>query len=213
MSLHLHRAEISIHTFLAEGDGQVCLQYSLTNLNFNPHLPRGRWPATRRTELKPLTISIHTFLAEGDRILIDGFGTLDIISIHTFLAEGDRITYAGHRSSNAFQSTPSSRKVTGIRVDDKNFLCWFQSTPSSRKVTEEQLIETENYTQFQSTPSSRKVTKKFDFCLMLIRHFNPHLPRGRWRLDLLCTNFVRHISIHTFLAEGDTCVLCVCVGA
>ena len=57
--------QISIHTFLAEGDSQAADQ------------------------LDHDAISIHTFLAEGDwvydQLIASGF-----ISIHTFLAEGDR---------------------------------------------------------------------------------------------------------------------------
>ena len=56
--------DISIHTFLAEGD-----EYRLDKIASS-------------------TISIHTFLAEGDAV-----GTKSAcdfaISIHTFLAEGD----------------------------------------------------------------------------------------------------------------------------
>ena len=36
---------ISIHTFLAEGDGSRMSVWRAIP-NFNPHLPRGRWPAT-----------------------------------------------------------------------------------------------------------------------------------------------------------------------
>ena len=56
---------ISIHTFLAEGDGT---NYNEVRdaLNFNPHLPRGRWPVNYNEQLYGMTISIHTFLAEGD---------------------------------------------------------------------------------------------------------------------------------------------------
>ena len=82
---------ISIHTFLAEGDKYISLQ-KYRMVNFNPHLPRGRWhndiarplheqafqstPSSRKvTDMKnnsikySISISIHTFLAEGDTFL------------------------------------------------------------------------------------------------------------------------------------------------
>ena len=78
---------ISIHTFLAEGDGKT----DVSNCkNF---------------------ISIHTFLAEGDEIVPRMFHHW-LISIHTFLAEGDGHSCFQCFEIALFQSTPSSRKVT-----------------------------------------------------------------------------------------------------
>ena len=57
--------QISIHTFLAEGD-QSHYKGSGLRLNFNPHLPCGRWRLSHVGAHKSLNISIHTFLAEGD---------------------------------------------------------------------------------------------------------------------------------------------------
>ena len=79
---------ISIHTFLAEGDRNVFgAGYRLRAFQstpssrkatdtlldvpqflryFNPHLPRGRRPASNSSILFLVLISIHTFLAEGD---------------------------------------------------------------------------------------------------------------------------------------------------
>ena len=103
---------------------------------------------------------------------------------------------------NLFQSTPSLRKVTRRWVHPSRLLCQFQSTPSLRKVT--------------NTTSTRVIQR---------RHFNPHLPCGRWlrcflhlsqqsnfnphlpcgRWPPVCATLVcvLYISIHTFLAEGD----------
>ena len=101
--------DISIHTFLAEGDRVRDLQVSST-MYFNPHLPRGRRP------------------------LFSGFQIL----------------------SQAFQSTPSSRKATSHTVMAGSCII-FQSTPSSRKATS--ITTTRNIKMiFQSTPSSRKAT-------------------------------------------------------
>ena len=57
--------QISIHTFLAEGDRQGAIEDELT-----------------------YAISIHTFLAEGDVNPLYNYRGM-LISIHTFLAEGD----------------------------------------------------------------------------------------------------------------------------
>ena len=128
----LGQKEISIHTFLAEGDDttrdriQMLEPFQSTPssrkvtlrprsdmsdwTHFNPHLPRGRWPAavymvtysyefqstpsSRKVtgrwpiDSEPLSISIHTFLAEGDLDRLDAIDEY-VISIHTFLAEGD----------------------------------------------------------------------------------------------------------------------------
>ena len=100
----------------------------------------------------------------------------------------------------AFQSTPSSRKATHHNTFfHNNFI--FQSTPSSRKATIDGSLHTGGIA-FQSTPSSRKAT------IMLIissrsSHISIHtfLAEG----DLLAESVpcLCHISIHTFLAEGD----------
>ena len=134
---------ISIHTFLAEGDGSRMSVWRAIP-NFNPHLPRGRWrgsrnkakavklfqstPSSRKVTICEYLhavkdgISIHTFLAEGDRLPgIDSTG--GHISIHTFLAEGDRLCLHDHDSAGQFQSTPSSRKVTASGEIDKHQFC------------------------------------------------------------------------------------------
>ena len=123
-----------------------------------------------------------------------------------------------------FQSTPSLRKVTEQdlrpRIPDQ-----FQSTPSLRKVTTIVCFLTivksisihtfltegdynaaglyQNQYLFQSTPSLRKVTLLFDDCLSLLQfQSTPSLRKVTdedgeiGRLD--------NISIHTFLAEGDS---------
>ena len=81
--------QISIHTFLTEGDSLL------------PYFP------TR------LCISIHTFLTEGDRLKPKAL-QISVISIHTFLTEGDLTTKSAAKIGEIFQSTPSLRKVTEI---------------------------------------------------------------------------------------------------
>jgi len=82
---------ISIHTFLTEGDGSGAAAFFLRY------------------------ISIHTFLTEGDPAFKESSAAIHI-SIHTFLTEGDKnitFTFLPHQ---IFQSTPSSQKVTLFRA-------------------------------------------------------------------------------------------------
>ena len=60
-------------------------------------------------------ISIHTFLTEGDKkdMTCRGF---QYISIHTFLTEGDLPALSKASDELLFQSTPSLRKVTTIKL-------------------------------------------------------------------------------------------------
>ena len=102
---------ISIHTFLAEGDLIVRPQKYLSK-NFNPHLPRGRWRTTTWC-FKCYVIYFNPHLPRG--------------------RWPRRAQKAARR--RLFQSTPSSRKVTMITGYEKRSSDWFQSTPSSRKVT------------------------------------------------------------------------------
>ena len=170
-----------------------------------------------------MLISIHTFLAEGDlRWPIKGMHQIRFQSTPSSRKVTYKLMYKGQ--ARIFQSTPSSRKVTyhvsfvlrhdtyfnphlprgrwlvksstpGVLVNFNPHLPrgrWplpflppflpglFQSTPSSRKVTRIPGL-TAPLLPFQSTPSSRKVTEHVD---------QPYRRRS--------------ISIHTFLAEGDT---------
>ena len=83
---------ISIHTFLAEGDS-VCIWMIRLVIDFNPHLPCGRW-----------RYALYTSISVG------------WISIHTFLAEGDETGLAMTAKTVIFQSTPSLRKVTTLTM-------------------------------------------------------------------------------------------------
>ncbi len=81
--------DISIHTFLAEGDAHQTESAS-THRHFNPHLPCGRRLQIRyMAPLKPVfqsTPSLRKATREAYQRR-SGWG----ISIHTFLAEGDAI--------------------------------------------------------------------------------------------------------------------------
>ena len=180
MTIHLehdlHLPEISIHTFLAEGD-RARPQYSPSILHFNPHLPRGRWRRSRIQSRSRKNFNPH--LPRGRWQIVIALKAKDLrISIHTFLAEGDSTrTCSPFRSGHFNPHLPRGRWLYVDRAGKQDLL--FQSTPSSRKVTQKQdTVPIKK--EFQSTPSSRKVTCK---------------------MSLLYDK--NHISIHTFLAEGD----------
>ena len=61
---------------------------------------------------KSISISIHTLHTEGDTLTIHYMDDTDI-SIHTLHTEGDRAVRAVHVQAEIFQSTPSTRRVTG----------------------------------------------------------------------------------------------------
>ena len=61
----LQHGDISIHTFLAEGDW-IGFLWCRGASDFNPHLPCGRWRKDFCRLRGSDVISIHTFLAEGD---------------------------------------------------------------------------------------------------------------------------------------------------
>ena len=124
-----------------------------------------------------------------------------VISIHTFLAEGDDTTRDRIQMLEPFQSTPSSRKVTGGCIYGY-ILLW---------------ISIHTFLAEGDRVYSRGYSGKCDFNPHLPRgrwpqnkrvgnwnwYFNPHLPRGRWRYTTLRIARGWRISIHTFLAEGD----------
>ena len=173
----LRAGVISIHTFLTEGDGEVrgnflrdtlfqstpslrkvtksAVEGDLGGLHFNPHLPYGRWRILCHTR-HPLS-DFNPHLPYG-RWQWQPMSYADNmrISIHTFLTEGDKLRGNLFSVPFLFQSTPSLRKVT----------IHFGICDHSKK--------------FQSTPSLRKVTPPLWLLPLASRHFNPHLPYGRW---------------------------------
>ena len=127
---HLPCSPISIHIFLAEGD------------------------VSNNSIYVVLSISIHTFLVEGDDVQYQ-ITELTKISIHTFLTEGDHMRGDMARIM-PFQSTPSSRKVTGLR--------YIVTAPLKISI----------HTFLAEGDDLDTAVKYRD------RYFNPHLPRGRW---------------------------------
>ena len=169
--------KISIHTFLAEGDDSSWTWFT-PPWNFNPHLPRGRWPPSVLCHM--LLYHFNPHLPRGR--WLHCFITLhrcSSISIHTFLAEGDCWCPADRAGGMHFNPhLPRGRWLDSVK--SWYIASLFQSTPSSRKVTLCMFGRLALMEKFQSTPSSRKVTQ-LAYAI----------------LD------VTKISIHTFLAEGD----------
>jgi len=100
---------ISIHTFLTEGDGSGAAAFFLRYISIHTFLTEGD-PAFKESSAA-IHISIHTFLTEGDAIQSRELRPVDI-SIHTFLTEGDILRIPDKDVAIVFQSTPSSQKVT-----------------------------------------------------------------------------------------------------
>ena len=168
-------------------------------MNFNPHLPRGRWRRGLQWLQKQSYFNPH--LPRGRwRILIQsGIATIQFqstpssrkvtsnkyilcapwhISIHTFLAEGDGFTSWNIRSVINFNPHIPRGRWHKRKEDNENENYFNPHLPRGR---------------WQECRASRA----------LARYFNPHLPRGRWHIELRIISIAIKISIHTFLAEGD----------
>ncbi len=132
---------------------------------------------------RPNTISIHTTLAGGDvEVLATSFNMT--ISIHTTLAGGDLLL--GHVISGVMISIHTTLAGGDLPFGPdlaKNFQ--FQSTPPSRVATLTQEARKKQL-KFQSTPPSRVATAS---CSL--------------------SDLDKIISIHTTLAGGDFCAMCL----
>ena len=104
-------AIISIHTFLAEGDGDVIFNVKCDiKFQSTPSLRKVTWSEPQLSwglcHFNP-HLPCGRWHVEGK---VNGDGS--IISIHTFLAEGDGKESGQDTIPTRFQSTPSLRKVT-----------------------------------------------------------------------------------------------------
>ncbi len=190
--------DISIHTFLAEGDPLSNPSFCFFR-HFNPHLPCGRRLISLTINPVMLAISIHTFLAEGDSFLCQHHRCIHI-SIHTFLAEGD--PFAPYTSAHGSISIHTFLAEGDVTHRYPFILAiTFQSTPSLRKATCTTGIPPSTQA-FQSTPSLRKATRSSaESWYRLKISIHTFLAEGDSRVVPCYLGFV--ISIHTFLAEGD----------
>ena len=191
---------ISIHTFLAEGDLDRLDAIDEYVISIHTFLAEGDVMAAANRQA-PTNISIHTFLAEGDVLQFFWLHCYCQISIHTFLAEGDGAVCAGKWTQTDFNPHLPRGRWPWYYQPQTTFLI-FQSTPSSRKVTGKRqgnwsinLISIHTFLA-EGDSKCKKIAQKF-------KHFNPHLPRGRWHEYRMGKRPKGEISIHTFLAEGD----------
>ena len=124
--------DISIHTFLAEGD-HLLQTVEYVEWYFNPHLPRGR----RQNLLGDFIFFIKFQSTPSSRKATSFQCIIQYcinISIHTFLAEGDHLSAALTRFRRYFNPhLPRGRRPLQQSVTPCVKL--FQSTPSSRKAT------------------------------------------------------------------------------
>ena len=135
-----HFVDISIHTFLAEGDVEVVNQ-KRGYINFNPHLPCGRWPPGRR---------LHLILRHFNPHLPCGRWLLGrpIPQAHSH--------FNPHLPCGRWRYV--LRKVVWSDYFNPHLPCgrW-------QSVSDNLLIKSE----FQSTPSLRKVTAKISIIIFL----------------------------------------------
>ena len=199
-SCTLHISRISIHTFLAEGDGSRMSVWRAIP-NFNPHLLCRRWRLANCIFNWAIKISIHTFLAEGDNFNVfsssnDSYfnphlpcgrwhasGTIGItlpdFNPHLPCGRWLLLSAMAISASDFNPHLPCGRWRSG-RIDRRCRDCTFQSTPSLRKVT---------------TPLA-------DICNCRRISIHTFLAEGDEDQYRICKRL--RISIHTFLAEGDT---------
>ena len=169
-------SSISIHTFLAEGDGEYRLCHYIQG-DFNPHLPCGRWQHLPIPRLLQIGFQSTPSLRKVTIYFFNHFWNGVYFNPHLPCGRWRLLPIWPPDISNFNPHLPCGRWRLHRFV-----MCVcsiFQSTPSLRKVTRKQGAAY-GYEVFQSTPSLRKVTEQR--C-------------QRWPL--------LPISIHTFLAEGD----------
>ena len=154
-----------------------------TKRHFNPLPPRGGRPFRPDAPFAESKISIHSLLAEGDIAQSARHWSGILISIHSLLAEGDvrLASQCAHRQE--FQSTPSSRRETGLRHALPAGRNHFNPLPP-RGGRQDALAVFGNACGFQSTPSSRRETSRSSAVCRAEYDFNPLPPRGgrRWFL-------------------------------
>ena len=146
--------------------------------DFNLHIPRRRWQlvtlrirhqlgfqstlSSQKVTTKTYTwaekigISIHTFLTEGDRSRTSRTTAVPDFNPHLphrrWLAVGSL-----HTDGIAFQSTPSSQKVTCLLIDFV-YPCRISIHTFLTEGDDNPLEDEVDNVKFQSTPSSQKVT-------------------------------------------------------
>ena len=169
-------AFLNFNPHLPCGRWRLLYRYSFLLRNFNPHLPCGRWQKTLSDN--DLSDYFNPHLPCGRwRCHSFLFHALRNFNPHLPCGRWPR-SLAHHIPSQHFNPhLPCRRWRCLVAVD--MIVKVFQSTPSLQKVTQGKRNKTA-IAKFQSTPSLQKVTATYFACIK--------------RLS---------ISIHTFLAEGD----------
>ena len=86
---------------------------------FNPRPPRGGRPFRNQLKTAFTSISIHALREEGDLRLTCIPATAGI-SIHALREEGDKVSDKRKQTALIFQSTPSARRATHHRQQDRH---------------------------------------------------------------------------------------------
>ena len=214
---------ISIHALREEGD-ITCCSRSSRHSDFYPRPPRGGRRCQEERKAHRKGISIHALREEGDitccsrssrhsdfyprpprggrrlscRHLLDAVQ----ISIHALREEGDIPVIKQYFGANAFLSTPSARRATGVScpsmVRKANFYprpprggrpLFAQGLPHHTVISIHALRE-----EGDSLPTPRCTA---------FADFYPRPPRGGRRHDRQLPPHHQEISIHALREEGD----------
>ena len=145
---------------------------------FYPRPPRGGRPSITRSIQTPLQkISIHALREEGDTGTTEKPAPYE--DFYPRPPRGGRlIILMSHAVSYGFLSTPSARRATLAKFDEKTGLFEFLSTPSARRATSLQTWENKQFSNFYPRPprGGRQVYRKLRHSGM--GHFYPRPPRG-----------------------------------
>ena len=145
--------------------------------NFNPHLPRGRWPEVVAEEnyfCEFQSTPSSRKVTEGAEELTKSIK----ISIHTFLAEGDKVrrrSHTGYHDFNPHLPRGRWRKSGGSKVIIDNFN---PHLPRGRWRASDTWGETEGEISIHTFLAEGDFPTIVSAALQI--DFNPHLPRGRW---------------------------------
>ena len=151
---HLPCSPISIHTFLAEGDGSRMSVWRAIP-NFNPHLPCGRWHLDLKSQSSSTNFNPHLPRGRWQR--------------HRKYYTRCNAYFNPHLPRGRWQNNLNVTLSINI----------FQSTPSSRKVT---CMDTNQLGQKEISIHTflAEGDRRLYIWLHTLMNFNPHLPRGRW---------------------------------
>ena len=196
-------ASISIHTLLAESD-IAASQFRQRTGHFYPHSPCGERHGKNCHTSRP-TAHFYPHSPCGERHLtaqraVRGY----TISIHTLLAESDFLNPVPTVRKLAFLSTLSLRRATGCRpAKSLPQLHFYPHSPCGERRVVPPVKRSS--CPFLSTLSLRRATRWPAAAGLYGGYFYPHSPCGERPPCPRCSRGTLPISIHTLLAESDTC--------